>query len=248
MTEGIDVLAALQEDAYKWGDLQVLRYDKSKTDLWPDTYLADLYFKCRNSRRRSGNGILDALFGGNPASDFNSIVTYLASRPVLLILGKWVDEKFVELGFAFSTVSMGGPNTEKSLICGYGFFRNAWGTEDQQIVTMLGLAYLFKEFSLEAVIGNRYIDNVLTAKFMSRFGFNDCGEIPCFQLRGTKLVPMVVSALLRADFEECVKQFLLSEYRAAKPEEPEPVEKLTITEVEPPAAKEEQPYLPLNWM
>ena len=243
MTEDIDVLAALQEDAYKWGDLQVLRYVKTE---FADDFLAHLYHRCRESKRRSGNGILDALFGGNPASDFNSVVTYLASRPVLLILGKWVDEEFVELGFAFSTVSMGGPNTEKSLICGYAFFSSAWGSEDQAILTMLGLAYLFKEFDLQCVIGNRYIDNVLTAKFMSRFGFNDCGQIPCFQLRGTKLVPMVVSALLRADFEEVVSEFLVNEWRKAKPFEPEPEEKLTITEVEP--AKEEQPYLPLNWM
>lgn len=260
MTEEVDVLSALQEDTYRWGDLQVLRYDKSKTDLWPDTYLADLYFKCRNSKRRSGNGILDALFGGNPSSDFNSIVTYLASRPVLLILGKWVDEKFVELGFAFSTVSMGGPNTERSLIAGYGFFKEAWSTEDQAILTMLGLAYLFKEFDLQAIIGNRYQDNILTAKFMARFGFNDCGQIPCFQLRGTKLVPMVVSALLRADFEQVVSEFLVNEWRKAMPTESEDqtggytwgsesgkVEKLTITEVEPEPAKE-QPYLPLSWM
>jgi hypothetical protein len=82
---------------------------------------------------------------------------------------------------------------------------------------------------------------------MARFGFNDCGEIPCFQLRGTKLVPMVVSALLRADFEQVVSEFLVEQYRAAKPFEPEPEEKLTITEVEPELAQE-QPYLPLNWM
>lgn len=259
MTEEIDVLAALQEDAYKWGDLQVLRYVKTE---FPDDFLAHLYHRCRESKRRSGDGILTQLFGGNPASDFNSIVTYLAQRPVLLILGKWVDEKFVELGFAFSTVSMGGPNTEHSLIVGYGFFREAWSTDDQAILTMLGLAYFFKEFDLRAIIGNRYPDNILTAKFMARFGFNDCGQIPCFQLRGTKLVPMVVSALLRADFEEVVSEFLVNEWRKAQvpaasedqtggytwDSESGKVEKLTITEVEPELAKEEQPYLPLNWM
>jgi hypothetical protein len=249
----VDVLAALQEDLYRIGDLQALRYDKSKTDLWPDDFLAHLYHRCRESRRRSGDGVLTATFGGNPASDFNSIVTYLAQRPVLLILGKWVDGKFHEMGFAFPTVSMGGPNTEKSLIAGYAFFKDSWGTEDQQILTMLGLAYLFKEFDLQAIIGNRYRDNVLTAKFMSRFGFKDCGEIPCFQLRGTKLVSMIVSSLLRADFEGYVSEFLVNEWRKAQvPQESAgdagaPEEKLTITEVEPEPAKE-QPYLPLSWL
>jgi hypothetical protein len=106
------------------------------------------------------------------------------------------------------------------MIAGYGFFREAWGTEDQQIVTMLGLAYIFKEFDLRAIIGNRYTDNTLTAKFMGRFGFKDCGEIPCFQLRETKLVPLVVSALMREDFEQYVADFLVKQYRAEEVEEP----------------------------
>jgi len=249
MTDTIDVLAALQEDKYRFGDLQCVRYAKSE---FPDDYLGVLYNRCRESKRRSGNGILDALFGGNPASDFPSIVTYLASRPALLILGKWIDGKFRELGFAFNTISVGGQNTEKSIIAGYGFFREAWGTEDQKIVTMLGLAYFFKEFDLRAIIGNRYRENVLTAKFMEKFGFKDCGEVPRFQLQGTKLVPMLISALLREDFEEYVKRFLVEQYRASKPQPAH--ETLTIVEVEPEPETEqaELPHEPvpppLNWL
>ena len=210
----VDVLSALQEDGYRLGDLQAIRYDKSSTYLFPDQYLGHLYNRCRESKRRSGNGILDATFGGNPASDFNSIVTYFATRAFLLILGRWEGDKFHELGFAFPTVALGTNSTERSMIAGYGFFREAWSTEDQQILTMLGLAYIFKEFDLKAIIGNRYTDNTLTAKFMGKFGFKDCGEIPFFQLRGTKLVPMVVSALTREDFEQYVEDFLVKQYRA----------------------------------
>jgi hypothetical protein len=216
----VDVLAALKEDGYRLGDLAAIRYDKKNADLFPDDYLGHLYNRCRESKRRSGNGILDALFGGNPASDFNSIVTYFSSRAFLLILGRWEGDKFHELGFAFPTVMIGTNSTERSMIAGYGFFREAWGTEDQQIVTMLGLAYIFKEFDLRAIIGNRYTDNTLTAKFMGRFGFKDCGEIPCFQLRETKLVPLVVSALMREDFEQYVADFLVKQYRAEEVEEP----------------------------
>lgn len=249
MTEPIDVLAALQEDKYRFGDLQCVRYVKSD---FPDDYLGHLYNRCRESKRRSGNGILDVLFGGNPASDFPSIVTYLASRPALLIIGKWTDGKFREMGFAFNTVSVGGPNTEKSLIAGYGFFREVWGTEDQKILAMLGLAYFFKEFDLQAVIGNRYKENFLTAKFMEQFGFKNCGEVPRFQLKGTKLVPMLVSALLREDFEEYVKGFLVEQYRASKPEPAH--ETLTIVEVDPePETKQaelsyEPVPPPLSWL
>jgi hypothetical protein len=252
----VDVLSALQEDGYRIGDLQAVRYDKSRTDLFPDDYL-------------------DATFGGNPASDFNSIVTYLASRPILLILGRWEEQTFVELGFAFSTVTMGNNGTEKSMIAGYAMLRNAWGTEDQKIVTMLGLAYLFKEFDLKAIIGNRYAENILTERFMAKFGFKTNGEIPRFQLRGDKLVPMVVSSLMREDFEKYVESWLLEQWRAAntEPVEIEPVsepqqeepqdwrtkleevdrlaakaQKLTIYEVKPEPVAEEQPSLPLSWL
>ena len=226
----IDVLSALQEDSYQWGDLAAIRYDKARTELFPDDYLGHLYNRCRESKRRSGNGILDVTFGGNPASDFNSIITYLAQRPALIIMGKWTDGKFNELGFAFPTVSTGFANTDKSINGGYCFFREAWGTEDQQILTMLGLAYMFKEFNVIAIHGNRYKDNVLTAKFMGRFGFKDVGDIPRFQVRGTKLVSMVLSTLLREDFEEYVKQFLVEQFRAAHSP--------TIGTVEHPAVEE----------
>ena len=218
--EEVDVLQAIKDDDYRYGDLAVIRYDKARTDLFVDGYLGKIYSLCVDSK------VLEKTFGGNPSSNYDSIVAYLAQRPVLLILGRWEGEKFVELGFAFNTVSMGTANTERSLIAGYSFFKKAWGSKDQQIVTMLGLAYFFKEFNLCAIIGNRFPDNILTAKFMARFGFKDCGEIPRFQLRGTKLVPMVVSALLREDFEKYVEGFLLEQYQAeAKSEvfEAEPV-------------------------
>jgi hypothetical protein len=207
---------ALKEDGYRLGDLQAIRYDKKNADLFPDDYLGHLYNRCRESKRRSGNGILDALFGGNPASDFNSIVAYLVSRSYLIILGRWEGDKFHELGFAFSVISCGFPHTEKSLFGGYGFFRDAWGTSDQEIVTMLGLAYLFKELDIVALHGIRYEENLLTARFMAKFGFKVDGAIPYYQLKGNKLATGIISTLLRTDFEDYVADFLVKQYRAAE--------------------------------
>jgi hypothetical protein len=216
MADEVDVLLALKEDGYRLGDLQAIRYDKKNADLFPDDYLGHLYNRCRESKRRSGNGILDALFGGNPASDFNSIVAYLASRSYLIILGRWEGDKFHELGFAFSVISCGFPHTEKSLFGGYGFFRDAWGTSDQEIVTMLGLAYLFKELDIIALHGIRYEENLLTARFMAKFGFKVDGAIPYYQLKGNKLATGIISTLLRTDFEDYVADFLVKQYRAAE--------------------------------
>jgi hypothetical protein len=222
MSEKVDVLEALREDEYRWGDLQAIRYDRNRTDLFSEDYLSHLYYWARDSRRRSGNGAIDATFGGTPSSDFGSIVSYLSQRPFLLILGRWEERGFKALGFAFPTVPLGTNNTEKALIAGYCMFRHAWGTEDQQIVTMLGLAYLFKEFDLQAIIGNRHKENALTAKFMAIFGFKECGEIPRFQLKGKKLVPMLVSSLLREDFEQYAAKFLVEKFREEPAEDESP--------------------------
>jgi hypothetical protein len=223
MVDKVDVLGALKEDEYRLGDLAAIRYDRKNTDLFPDDYLGHLYHRCRESKRRSGDGILTQLFGGNPASDFNSIVTYLASRSYLIILGRWEGEKFHELGFAFSVISCGFPHTEKSLFGGYGFFRDAWGTADQEIVTMLGLAYLFKELDIVALHGIRYEENLLTARFMAKFGFKVDGAIPYYQLKGNKLSTGIISTLLRTDFEDYVADFLVKQYRAEEVEAPAPV-------------------------
>lgn len=233
-------LDSLKEDGYRLGDLQVLRYDKANHELFEVGYLGRLYEKCRESR------ILDALFGGNPASDFDSIVSYLAQRP-LILLGQWQGSQFIEYGFAFPTVTIGGPSTERSVIAGYGFFRNSWGSEAQKVLAMLGLAYLFTEFKLLAIIGNRYPDNLLTARFMAQFGFKECGSVPRFQLRGAKLVPMVVSALMIEDFEAYVEEWLVAQLHA---EMPEPVEEspVAIVEVEPAPEMDYEAQLPLSWM
>jgi RimJ/RimL family protein N-acetyltransferase len=244
MTDAIDVLAALQEDLYRWGDLQAVRYDKARTDLFPSGYLGKLYNLCKGSARRSGNGVLDITFSGNPPSDFDSIVSFLAHQQ-LVILGQWQEDgTFKEFGFAFSIISCGFANTERSLFAGYCFFRHSWGSEEQTVLTMLGLAYLFKEFDLQAIHGIRFRENLLTAKFMAKFGFKQVGEIPYYQVKGTKLVPGVVSTLLRTDFEEYVKAFLLAEYRAGQVVEPEPESVAAPAEDKP----DEQPYLPLNWI
>lgn len=238
-------LEGLQQDLYRLGDLQAIRYDKARTDLFPDGYLGHLYLLCRESKRRSGDGILTTLFAGNPASNFDSIVSYLAARPVI-IMGKWTEDRFVEYGFAFPVIEIGRHGTEKAIFAGFGFFHRSWGTEEQTILAMLGLAYMFQEFDLQAIHGTAYPENVLPRKFMAQFGMKVVGEVPCYQLQGTKLVAGVVSSLLRSDFEAYVEDWLVRQYRAEGMEvavTPEPVEDAVDPSVLP-----EQPELPLAWL
>lgn len=206
-------LEGLQEDGYRIGDLQALRYDRATPPFF-DGYLGKLYNLCASSKRRSGDGILTALFGGNPASNFDAIVSYLAQRPVI-VLGEWKDGVFVEAGFCFPLITCGTMETERAMFCGFGFFKPYWGTPELTVLAMLGLSYLFQEFDLKAIHGTRYRDNVLAWNFTKQFGFKEIGEIPHYQLRKGKLVPGVVTSLLRGDFERYVENWLVEQYRAA---------------------------------
>jgi hypothetical protein len=129
-------------------------------------------------------------------------------------MGEWQeDETFKEMGFAFPVVMCGKQAPEMSAFCGYGFFRSAWGTPELPVAAMLGLAYLFQEFNIKAIHGTRFEDNTLTAKFVEQFGFKQVGRIPDYQLKDGKLVPAIVSTLLREDFERYVEEFLVSYFK-----------------------------------
>jgi RimJ/RimL family protein N-acetyltransferase len=156
-------------------------------------------------------------------------------------MGEWKDDVFHEAGFAFTVVSCGHVDLELSAFAGYAFFKPYWGTLELPVLAMLGLTYLFNEFKLHALHGTRFEDNLLTARFMAQFGFKEDGLIPKYQLKDGKLVPAVVSTLMREDFEAYVESWLIEQFRPDEvPAEPEPApgeEK-----------KDEPPQLSLAWL
>lgn len=231
-------LEGIQQDHYRLGDYQVFKYDRNDP-LFGDEYLVRLYHLCRESKRRSGDGILSAIFAGNPPSNLDSIVTYLHQHPPI-VFGEWQGEQFVESGFAFPVIACGTPDTQRSLFAGYGIFRHAWGKPETKIMVMLGLAFLFQELNLVALHGTRYAENILTERFMSQFGFQRIGVIPQYQLKDGKLVDGVVTTLLREDFERVLETFLVEQYRA------EMAAEAPVVEVEAPEpVKEDLPPLTL---
>lgn len=206
-------LEGIKEDGYRLGDYQAIRYDR-ESSLFGDSYLSRLYGLCRDAKRRSGDGILTTIFGGNPPSNFDAIVSYLAARPVI-VMGEWVEGEFREAGFTFPLITCGAPGIpEKAIFAGYGFFPHVWGTPELPVMAMLGLCYLFQEFDVKAIHGTRYEENALTWRFTQQFGFKETGRVPYYQLKNGKLVDGIVTTLLRVDFEQYVEQFLVEQYRA----------------------------------
>lgn len=216
MSEEIGI-AALAEDGFHLGSCQALLYDPKNTEVFEDGFLGRFYYMCREYRGGS-TALLDRVFSGNPSSTFDGIVRFLAQQP-LVFVGIWEGSTFHPAGCAFLQVLCGITAPERAAFCGYLFLPRFWGTVEIETLMVLGLAKLFAHFELKAIHGIRYEDNILTKKFTERFGFKLDGVIPAYQLKNGKLVPGVVSTLLREDFEHYVENFLVRELRKARAQE-----------------------------
>lgn len=202
------LLEALRLDQYRIGNAQAILYDRRETAVLPPDFLAQLYWSLNGDRysNRRGMGILETLFCGMSDVSFPAIVSYLAGRPVVAV-GVWHGDKFKVAGFTFPTAVM-GVEGQKSAFVGYGFLKEFWGTDEQEVCTILGLSMLFNEMNLLSIHGQRFHDNDFTAKFMEKFGFKDIGRIPHFLLKRGKLVDGMVNTLSIDTFESKLAEML----------------------------------------
>ena len=253
---------------YRWGQLQAIRYDKLRTDIFPGpSYLTTLYELTRLSGR-SHLGSLPLLFCGMMDLSCEAIVSYLHQRPVV-VLGEWrdqpefngklkafddeaggyrweyepehhdvkLDPSFHPLGYCFPSTpiaisrSSSSATPRNSTFGGYGFFQEAWGTGAQQILSWIGLAWLFNELQLSSLHGVRYEHNRLTARWCEQFGFETVGTLPDYMPHypDGDLVPGVVSTLSRTEFSRRLAEILAQ------------VEELPVPPAAPPAAPPAQP-------
>lgn len=206
----MSLLEVFKEDGYRVGNVQAFGYLRNNP-LFYDGYLGMLYQKMRGDRyshrRPNGTGVLESLFFGMDPS-WDSIVSYLAKTP-LIIIGEWEDENFNPGALIFRTISMA---QGKSCMMGYTIFREHWGTKGAELFGLLGLAFAFQEFGLEAIHGMRYADNLLTKNFLAPYGFKDTGYHPRWEVRRGRMVDTVTSCLLREDFESYLHKSLKAAY------------------------------------
>jgi hypothetical protein len=200
-------LAHIAALAYRWGDCQAIQYDPVREDVFQPPYLLHLYNLCRSSGRAK-LGIIEPLFCGLKDLSQEGICAYLHTLK-LTILGEWRqdflhDPYFHPLGFCFLSTPPSLGATSCSAFGAYAFFQEAWRTDQQYVLTLLGISYLFQENSLTYLHGIRYADNKLTARWMQKFGFRDIGTLPqqIYRQSTGELEAGTLSTLARADFEE----------------------------------------------
>jgi len=223
------ILEALAADNYRIGDCQAIGYDarEAKLSALPQDYLHHLWSKLqgdRFNRRGEGNGFLKTLMCGMNDLSYTAMISYLGTRP-LIIVGVWHDdETFEEAGIGFPTVISKGANGN-SCFYGYGIFPAFWGDKRAETLGMLGLALTFHALNYSVLRGVRYASNDLTRRWSSRFGFRDLCTLEKYLLQDGDLVSAVASELRREDFEKYVQRKLVDAYRdgiqePAKPETP----------------------------
>lgn len=211
------ILEVLKEDNYRIGDCQAIGYDARDRNLknLPNDYLHHLWLKLqgdRFNRRGDGNGYLQTLMCGMTDLSYPTMISYLGTRP-LIIVGVWHDEDtFEEAGIGFPTVISTGKNGN-SCFYGYGIFPSFWGDKRSETLGMLGLALTFHALNYSVLRGLRYSTNDLTRRWSSRFGFRDLCTLDKYLLKDGDLVSAVASELKREDFERYVERKLVEAYR-----------------------------------
>lgn len=173
-------------------------------------------------RARRGHPPLSAQLGGSTLEDGSEIAGF--TYPTLLIGPPVPAPSPVPASVPYSSPRQSSgaaalrAAVPRAAVCAYVFFRPWWGTDEAEVLGMLGLAYLFHTYSLTSIHGQRYPGNSLTAKFVSRYGFRDTGTIPEFlQIRNyhapgdsdatpaVTLTSCVLNTLSRADFEAYIR-------------------------------------------
>ena len=207
------ILSVFKSDDYTLGACSVRVYDRSRRDIYGDNFLYKLWCDTLNSSHPPGTSdVLKRVFCGMDDVSSDAICAYLHSRiPLLLLCVNYPSPKpFDVIGYVFPSVYLGTPKTERALLAGYCFFKPWWGTPESTVLGMLSIGYLFHELNLQALHGQRYATNVLTARYMNQFGSRDVGRIPKFIVSEGKLQDCIVSTLLREDFEAYCERQLLS--------------------------------------
>jgi hypothetical protein len=200
----MSLIQAFKDDSYRYGNLQSLDYKlAANAHLFKPNFLSEFYMSMRGDSysKRDGLGVISATFCGMDPSH-NSVVAYLASKPVCA-MGVWTDEQtFLPIGILFITLINGNPKTgEASCFAGFCFQKAYWGSDEQESLTVLGIAQIFGDLNVKSIHGVRYATNHFTAHYMAKFGFMDLVTVPNHLARKDKIVDGVVSTLSREKFE-----------------------------------------------
>lgn len=204
----MSALEVLKSENYRLGNVELLIYDQARASIFRPPFMSFLYGKCIES----GKTFLPRLFCGQRDLSHDAITTYLLQRPVMIPV-HWTDETHYDaIGFAFPVLTdphLSIKSPVRSGFCAYGMFKRWWGQPEEEVGTMLGIAYMFNEWNLAAIHGISYVENRLTRAYMRRFGFVQTGFVPRYQFQNGTLVPGVVTSLLKEDFERYVEHQLL---------------------------------------
>jgi hypothetical protein len=205
-----DVFQLFADEQFRFGHCFVRVYDRRQTDVFPDDFLYLLY--------RSAKPRLSNTFCGMADISAPTICAYLSSRRPLLLMcvdNPKIARGFDVIGFSFPTIwagppmSMIDPDPGRSMLLGYCYTKEWWGTPEITVTAMLMGIYFFHTFNLLTLQGQSYPHNQLTRRFLAQFGTKTVGTLPKILFDGKQMIDSVQSCLTREDFIRYVERTLL---------------------------------------
>lgn len=211
--EAIDrsTLSPFQSMGWRMGSVFVRTYDRKDTAVFGTNFLHYLY----EQTALSGSHVLQSAFCGMRDLTSDAICAYLHTRSPLLLM--CMDDEnesmpFHILGYSYPTVHFGVKGeTERSMLLGYCYLRQAWGTPEATVAGMLAAAYMFLTYDLVAIHGQSYTWNQLTHRFAAQYGAHETGLLPrTLPKSGSdgSLSDCTWSTVLREDFEKYASEQL----------------------------------------
>ena len=163
---------------YQTEKTALVPYDKA-WPAFPDGLLGHLYLRAKE------DNLLATTFCGMPTPNFDSFVSYLSGKGVLVQIYclQGEDGALTPAGFCFLH-GVDGPDGARMAMFGFCFFREYWGRTEVRELVWACLAYWFEVIKVDVLYGITRLDNFLARNFSRNFGFREIAVLPKFLYSG----------------------------------------------------------------
>lgn len=178
---------------YQTNKVVMLQYQKTNTAIFPEEFLASLYYRLKEE------GSLHKIFPGMALGHLNDYMAYMAKVSGLVICCLKTPEKPRPVGLGWICESSGGDGARRATF-GFGFFKEVWGWQQNVDLSWMMLHYWFDVLKVDVLYGTTLKSNRLAVRYSKYFGFDFLCTLPMFFTVGNALVDADLIVLKKTEF------------------------------------------------
>src|SRR5208282_1356569 len=184
---------------YQNDKVVVLTYSEKHTAVFPEDFLAKVYFHFKN------DGLIDTIFPGMDLNHLNRFISYVSKRSGLLIPCIKTETKPTPIGIGFLTEVDGDEGARRASFC-FGYFRDFHKDRRHIDLSAMMLRYWFAEAKVTILFGTSL--NPVAINYSRRFGFKLQGVLPNFFVAHGSLRDAQLIYLRESEFSPLYDQFV----------------------------------------